>query len=790
MNVPESVGYGTVVGRFFRVAEDGTDEGRAPDAVPMPGVQARFEAEVNPGVVRVSGPDAQVLKLDTIIGFTDDEGVLRDTQGNEGVTLMASDSPYLDPQNWTWKVTLSGGGLPTRCFDLFVTQGSLQDLADVIPVPDNPGDDIAGWYAASQRADLALTNAESLLERINAGEFKGKQGDEGPPGPNTVPTAQAIADAFEDADSPARSAADAIYLPPNGVKTGGAAFLRSVGKGELVITPRDFGPIGEGVDHETIQKCLDYASQDQTRGYVVWFNQDYDIYDTLRWDVARTRILGTSSLIRSYINDASKFMVQTYSTDKSGVSSPIWQSATSMEGVILQGDRVTGGISISGVDSSDKSAHTVFEKVTVTRCGTAIYFGRNAYMMKFFGCNITLSTVGLLHDDAPNSGERLDFHGCDITGHGRAIELRSGQAMHFTSCSFSYVLRQIAYVTQGQLFFHLCHLEFSSPYAPFFELTGNGAYVEILGGRWLVRDQPFWATTVRFEDGVAKWTDNVRGRLQVGDRIEITYLTGDSNIVKGNRYYVHTITDTYFELSLTKGGPKMPITGTGVSTRITPLQDGTVPIFQTNHWGANVVMIAGHPSGSAGQVKLWHNGGPGSCVIKHTGTFDNNSLRLHNSPGGDLRDGLFSQPRVFDQWYLESENDGLYVDTTDRANGVNSLRFTRGAGSHTSRLRLLAPIERGRQLLSMMRKNPQATVTFSAQYLDRPDGIPSAVQLGSSLLWSSNLAATDSWTSYEQVSQYGRISPHWARYILFTFNTQSLPVGATLKIDSFQLSTS
>lgn len=62
-----------------------------------------------------------------------------DAMGEFTVTLQATDDPALNPVDWTWSALVQTTGERPWTFSFLVPGGSIQDLADIAPVPSSSG---------------------------------------------------------------------------------------------------------------------------------------------------------------------------------------------------------------------------------------------------------------------------------------------------------------------------------------------------------------------------------------------------------------------------------------------------------------------------------------------------------------------------------------------------------------------------------------------------------------------------------------------------------------------------
>lgn len=170
MALPANVGYCSVTGRFIRAVLDGVDAGRDPDGIPVAGLQIVFTADLSPAIVRnpTSSPPVAII-IDPIVAATDVNGILVDSAGVAGITLVASDDPDLDPTGWTYTVTIQGPNLPKITTRFVAPAGGTIDLATVVPVPASPGATLLAWQTAAEQTIAARNEVVALLADLEAG---------------------------------------------------------------------------------------------------------------------------------------------------------------------------------------------------------------------------------------------------------------------------------------------------------------------------------------------------------------------------------------------------------------------------------------------------------------------------------------------------------------------------------------------------------------------------------------------------------------------------------------------
>lgn len=210
---------------------DGPDPDQEPDIIPAKG-EVEFEASVTyiplPGAV----PNPVTVLTTKFKGIFDEQGYLctpnqdaPKTTGYRGVRSFVNDDPSLSVKGWTLSVkpkfeVVNGDTPQIKPFSVSVAHSEDDlDLTKQVQVPSSPGVGVGQAMAllglaqeastsSAQSAEEAAAIAKAIQDAAEAGEFDGK---EGPAGPNTVPTQQAVADAITTPGSPALTALSGTY---------------------------------------------------------------------------------------------------------------------------------------------------------------------------------------------------------------------------------------------------------------------------------------------------------------------------------------------------------------------------------------------------------------------------------------------------------------------------------------------------------------------------------------------------------------------------------------------------
>lgn len=189
--LPGNVTHGIVQGRLLRVVQDTVfDEDRAPKGVPITDAKVTLTAAV--AYVRVPAADPPlILWVDKPYECTTDAyGLLLGPDGQPDLELVASDGEYLFPSGWTYLVRVEAAGMKPIEWNIVVPAGTVVDLATAIPVPANPGVEVARWVEATEIANAAVTRVLELRDEVadlasQVQPVKGDKGDDGPA--STVP---------------------------------------------------------------------------------------------------------------------------------------------------------------------------------------------------------------------------------------------------------------------------------------------------------------------------------------------------------------------------------------------------------------------------------------------------------------------------------------------------------------------------------------------------------------------------------------------------------------------------
>lgn len=274
MALPSNVGFGKVTGAFLRATGDGSDADSDPDGVPLAGLTVKFSASVMRVKDTSADPPVTII-VDTVTCTTDDSGVLIDPMGNAGVWLVASTDPDLDPTGWTWTATISASTIPSFSTTFSLDVGQTLDLASLIPVPSNPGTQLAAWQAVVAQITGDVGGAQSLVDAASA-------------------SASAAAVSATEAAEARDEAQEEVNAVPAAVTSALSTwFLRGNGSPVGVVTPSSAG--------------VQYVDLAATNGALIWVSTGTtsNAWRVVNGDTGRRNItslfapaLGTPSVVR------------------------------------------------------------------------------------------------------------------------------------------------------------------------------------------------------------------------------------------------------------------------------------------------------------------------------------------------------------------------------------------------------------------------------------------------------------------------------------------------------------
>jgi hypothetical protein len=180
---PSNLTYGTVVGKFYVTGLDSADVGREPDFSAAIGT-----VSFKPDVLSYKNLSVPATFINTTVtAVIDSNGDMRDTQGNLGVYLIATDNDDLQPRDWTYTVTVSVSGV-VYTFPLHVLGGETTDLTFASPAVTTPGTVVVVSHEDALVAQAAAAEAVAAAEAIggNLDEAIAEYFAENPPSVTSV----------------------------------------------------------------------------------------------------------------------------------------------------------------------------------------------------------------------------------------------------------------------------------------------------------------------------------------------------------------------------------------------------------------------------------------------------------------------------------------------------------------------------------------------------------------------------------------------------------------------------
>ncbi|WP_181068008.1 hypothetical protein [Rathayibacter sp. AY1A7] len=604
---------------------------------------------------------------------------------------------------------------------------------------------------------------------------------------------------------------------PGSVKL--ADLLARVKKGDLFFNPYDYGAVGKG---NSADAAADTAGWKAALAAAAAFGPAFGtatvrapggifyVNDTLTWNL-RVSIQGPAE-IRSTITDPSKYLWVAY-TDAAGDAtnpggSPVDQHATAMSQIINVGAGNAGGNGLrigrlDGTAPTEKPSHISLDKSVFRNFNEGVRFGANTYMVKFDHVAIQACKVGIRHLAAANSGERLVFQDCSITGNNLAIDAQTDQAMDFNVCSFSYNHRQILRSKSARVFFNGGHVEMNSPYAPWFDLLDVSAFVQFTGVRFLLGQQDNYTSVVNVTPDGLQFPS--RRAYEAGDALLINSENG-SGLAAGSTYYVLSNSATgLVVVSATRGGaPVATSSGTITSLKATIPPGGYVPVISTTQPTQRVNIVGGSFDGSASDV-TYLSSGPGIVTTTvGTATFNNSTLNMQiNDQQTLLRDGHFHEASIVDDLFLQTigGHDTAVLSSEQASSGTQSLKLTHLAKGETADLYVYVPIAQGARVnarLRMMIMNTDSTVVINVRYGAAHVGANpgGGTNLGGSgfalgpILGTSNRSgsAVPAWITFRQPLLSWTPAPLWATHFVLQIKTTAVVNNGVVYLDDIEIS--
>lgn len=189
-NYPESISTFRIVGRLMAGKVDSADAGDAPDLDPVAGAKIICTPDLTPAIYKIPATN-QIVYQQPVPAITDEDGYIVAAAFNDANQVVAGTGGPLDlifggdtditPNGWTWTITIEAiGSFPARTFTVTGSAGGTIKLANVVPVPANPGADLVQWtqavtatQAARDAAIDAKNDAEAALAAMGKGQANG-----------------------------------------------------------------------------------------------------------------------------------------------------------------------------------------------------------------------------------------------------------------------------------------------------------------------------------------------------------------------------------------------------------------------------------------------------------------------------------------------------------------------------------------------------------------------------------------------------------------------------------------
>lgn len=134
-SLPAEVLYGTVTAQLFTAEIDSIDADLLPEGVPVAGT-----VTIKPSAQALRDSVGKAIILPKPMTYNlDAEGNLISPDGTIGVTLIASDSPSIQPLNFTYNVSFDLVGTTLSGFNFYLPNGETLDLSEVAQVSPDSG---------------------------------------------------------------------------------------------------------------------------------------------------------------------------------------------------------------------------------------------------------------------------------------------------------------------------------------------------------------------------------------------------------------------------------------------------------------------------------------------------------------------------------------------------------------------------------------------------------------------------------------------------------------------------
>lgn len=138
MPLPASLQYGQVMWTAVLAGADGSDADGLPDASTPTG-EVEFRPSTSP-LLATAGPTPVTVFATPVTYQLDSSGTLRDSEGRDTISLVATNSAGVTPVGWTWTCTYRlDGGITRGSFSFSLPANTTVDLTTVAPVAESNG---------------------------------------------------------------------------------------------------------------------------------------------------------------------------------------------------------------------------------------------------------------------------------------------------------------------------------------------------------------------------------------------------------------------------------------------------------------------------------------------------------------------------------------------------------------------------------------------------------------------------------------------------------------------------
>ena len=202
-NLPSPLSTGKITGRFIVGILDDNDSDDRPNVIPASG-SITFKASIGHIPIFETAEGPVTMFKPELVAILDDEGYLCTPDPltglplYRGVYLVATDTPSVPVQNWTWLVSYrlnvskySLQTLPSHAIS--VLSDSEEDLTKIIKVPASPPEGISQIEAAARRMEAVSIRMEEADELIRRAEDAADRAE--------APTDQMLSVLFADPES-------------------------------------------------------------------------------------------------------------------------------------------------------------------------------------------------------------------------------------------------------------------------------------------------------------------------------------------------------------------------------------------------------------------------------------------------------------------------------------------------------------------------------------------------------------------------------------------------------------